>query len=48
MKAQLFVVHVTIHPVGLWNKYLKEIGPFDYAKGPIFVVKLTCNENFTH
>ena len=26
---------------------LKEIGPFVYAKGPIFVVKLTCDENFT-
>ena len=32
---------------GLWNKSLKEIGPFVHAKGPIFVVKLTCNENFT-
>ena len=32
---------------GLWNKSLKEIGPFVHAKGPIFVVKLTCDENFT-
>ena len=27
---------------------LKEIGPFVNAKGPIFVVKLTYDENFTH
>ena len=32
---------------GLWNKSLKEIGPFVNAKGPIFVVKLTYDENFT-
>ena len=32
---------------GLWNKSLKEIGPFVHAKGPISVVKLTYDENFT-
>ena len=33
---------------GMWNKSLKEIGPFVNAKGPISVVKLTYDENFTH
>ena len=35
------------HKKGLWNKSLKEIGLFVYVKGPIFVVKLTYDKNFT-
>ena len=46
-KKVRFTFEITSFYKGLWNKSLKEIGPFVHAKGPIFVVKLTCDENFT-
>ena len=47
LQSSVFRINEKLHNVKQGLALTKEIGPFVHAKGPIFVVKLTCDENFT-